>query len=186
MLLAVGVGAAVLGPGLVGVERADRPIVQIVRQPLSTNRPVARQRPRLEPSLGPILELIEQSVNMEPFRLSRPVRIPTDPGPAPPSDHILLADPTGAMAPLRPPRSRPPGPRVAAFSLPMPAFRDPTTGLPTGGPGFDRDLIDGDVPPAEPGKPFEPPPASVPEPSAVLLLGAGGLALLFRRRRRIG
>jgi len=182
LLLAVGVGAGVLGPGLVGVGPVERPRIEIVRPSPATSRPEAHGPPRLEPSLGPVLDLIERSLNREAFDLRRPVRIPSRPDPPPGGDRILLADPVGTRPGLLPPRSRAPGPRrVAALSLPPPAFTDPTTGLPTGGPHFDRELVDDDTPPAEPGVPFQPP-VSVPEPALVLLLGSAGLALGRRRR----
>ena len=50
---------------------------------------------RWDLSLGPLLQMLEQALDLEPFDLRRPVRIPFQAPPRPVRDNILLGDPAG-------------------------------------------------------------------------------------------
>lgn len=207
LLLALATGAVVLAPGLIELIELGRPNPRDLRQPprvTRSDKPLPVRNWRFDFSMGPILELIEQSLRLEPFDMRRPLRIPFAADWAPRGGQILLSDP-GTYRPSfvagagGPPGSLPP-PYQIAWLPGMPPFTDPGSGIPNGQPNFDPDLADDDksgkgppfVPPGPPPKkpPLEPPgppPPDVPEPPVPgMLFGAAlvGAALGRSRARR--
>jgi hypothetical protein len=191
VLLASLVGAAVFAPDLVQMVRKSGPALRHQQRPIRTVRPRVLRPLRFDFSMGPILELIEQGIRLEPFDLRRPLRIPFAMQARGPAGDILLFEPAGFLPPLVPSNSNPlpilAGP--PSSGLPgWPGWVPPGGGLPNGEPGFDPELTKSDDPLAPAG---EPPdrvvpqgaPTPVPEPGILLLLGFGllGLAIMGAR-----
>ncbi len=187
------VGAAVFAPDLVQFARKGKPIVRQQQRPVRNARPVVRHQWRFDFSMGPILELIEQGLNLEPFDLRRPLRIPFTIRARPASGDILLFGPSGYVPPILPASTTglPSLPEAKPFDLPDFPFFGPGFGPggPLGEPDFDPDLADGDDPLAPPGKPPKKkkkpkkPKKDVPEPGVALLaLSALGALALARSR----
>lgn len=183
------VGAAVFAPDFVRLVRDGTSVPRVTRRAVKTQRPIVRHKWRFDFSMGPILELIEQSLNLQPFDLRRPLRIPFSVRSRPGGD-ILLAGPGSYLPALLPSSGRPLGDLPPGGfgggppSLPpLPGLNAGGGGLPDGQPDFDPDLTIGDdplAPPGDPpGPPFRPPgcdqaapqgcPPHVPEPQSPLL-----------------
>jgi MYXO-CTERM domain-containing protein len=193
LLLASFVGAAVFAPDLVQFARNGRPSLHRQQRPVRIARPVVRHQWRFDFSMGPILERIEQGLNLEPFDLRRPLRIPFTIRSRPAPTDILLFGPAGYTPPLLPSYATGVGslPGSKPFNLPDFPFFGPgfAPGGPNGQPDFDPDLVDGDDPLAPPGekpkkkKKPKKPKKDVPEPGVALMAmsALGALALLRRR-----
>lgn len=193
VLLASLVGAAVFAPDFVRLVRRGTPDVRQAQRPVKTQRPVVRHQWRFDFSMGPILELIEQGLNLEPFDLRRPLRIPFNVRSRPGGD-ILLGGPGSYLPPLVPSNGNPLGDLPPRFgggppSLPsLPPIGGGGGGIPDGQPDFDPDLTTDDDPLAPPGDP--PPrdvpaddePPDVPEPAVLWLLASALAAAALRRR----
>ena len=186
MLLAIGVSAALLSPGVIDFGKRDAPTVKPHR--VQVKQPRLRPLPMRHPfqssySIGPILELIDQALDLDPFELRRPVRLPSARPQRDRGDGILLGSPGGfrptmiaaraAPLPHAPPRGIPPIP--VAVPKPLGDWRLPWD-------TFDPDLLRDD--------PFDdvedgifPPAVVVPEPGVPLMLVAPMLGLAWRRRR---
>lgn len=193
VLLAALVGAGLLAPDLIQFVREGRPGSRPAVVPARTTRPLALRSWGIDFSMGPILELIEQQLRLDPFDLRRPLRIPfVAQTPAFRGSDILLYEPAGFLPPLVPGDASPLPPLPEAQLAGMLPQTDPAVGLPTGEPDFDPALLGGGNPPAEDGedpkkpkKPKKPkPPKEVPEPAALPLLASGLAALTCLRRRR--
>jgi hypothetical protein len=206
LLLALATGAVVLAPGLVELIELGRPAPGPLRQPprvARSDRPIPLRNWRFDFSMGPILELIEQSLRLEPFDMRRPLRIPFAADWAPRlGGQILLSDPASYRPSFVPGSGGPTGNLPPAFQIAwmdrMPPIMDPGSGIPNGQPEFDPELANSDD--KRRGPPFKPPgppphkpphkppgpPPDVPEPGMGLMLAAvllGGAAL---RRERAG
>lgn len=191
VLFALGVGASLFAPGIIELGRAPGAAPKPTKRPVRSNKPLVRHHWRFDFSMGPILELVEQSLNLRPFDLRRPVRIPLRPhGPGSRSGDILLAQPQAYQPPFVPSADRPvgplPGPEYAG--IPRDAgtpWVTPGGGLPTGEPDYDPELNTTDERLEDPGIPVVPTPVptSVPEPGMLWLVGSGLLAVAARRRR---
>jgi hypothetical protein len=183
------VGAAVFAPDFVRLVRRDKPHARVTQRPVKTQRPLVRHQWRFDFSMGPILELIEQGLNLQPFDLRRPLRIPFSVRSRPGGD-ILLAGPGSYLPALLPSSGSPLGDLPPGGygggppSLPaLPGLNSGGGGLPNGEPDFDPELTIGEdllAPPGvPPGPPFRPPgcdhaapqgcPFDVPEPQSPLL-----------------
>ncbi len=204
VLMATLVGAAVFAPDFVRLVRRGKPDPLVIHRPAKTQRPMVGHKWRFDFSMGPILELIEQGLSLEPFDLRRPLRIPFNVRSRPGGD-ILLAGPGSYLPPLVPSNGNPLGDLPPSFSGPPPSlppwpqFSGGGGGLPTGEPDFDPDLTISDdplAPPGDPpGPPFTPPgcdkapkgcPPHVPEPRsplawAMVLVFSLGFALREKR-----
>jgi len=203
LLLALATGAVVLAPGLIDLIQLGRPgraPIALPARQARTDKPLPMRNWRFDFSMGPILELIEQSLNLEPFDLRRPLRIPFSAGWMPRAQgEILLADPQSFSPSFVPGVVTPPGllpPAFIAGQIPgLPDFTDPGGNIPNGQPDFDPDLADSDETEEEPdddgGTPPNPPPPDddddppVPAPPALplLLTGLALVAALGRGRR---
>jgi hypothetical protein len=193
VLMATLVGAAVFAPDFIGLVRRGKPDVRQTQRPVKTQRPVVRHKWRFDFSMGPILELIEQGLNLEPFDLRRPLRIPFSVRSRPGGD-ILLAGPGSYLPPLVPSNGNPLGDIPPGYGPPplpgLPGFGPNGGGIPDGQPDFDPDLTTGDDPFAPPGEPppgvtpDDEPPPDVPEPGVAWLLGGALAASALLRRRR--
>jgi hypothetical protein len=149
LLLAILVGAAVFAPGIIDLTKKDeRPHVYAVPRPAPAPRPLARPYYRFDFSMGPILELLDAALDLKPFDLRRPLRIPFATPQRPASDEILLSEPV---------TYRPPTILADASPLPdLPArqddlrlpglgdLSDPGGTVPNGEPDFDPELLDDD------------------------------------------
>lgn len=192
ILFASLVGAAVFAPDLVQLVRKSQPGVRQLQRPVRTVRPHVVHKWRFDFSMGPILELLEQGIRLDPFDLRRPLRIPFTIRPRAGGPDILLFEPAGYLPPLVPstPSSLPRLPGVGSPQLPgWPGWLPPGADIPTGEPNFDPELTKSDDPldpEGTPPDPIVPPsdPTPVPEPQVVWLLGGGLLALLAPRARR--
>jgi hypothetical protein len=171
LLLALATGAVVLAPGLIDLIQLGRPgrdpIVLPPRE-ARTDKPLPMRNWRFDFSMGPILELIEQSLNLEPFDLRRPLRIPFSAGWMPRGQgEILLADPQSFVPSFVPGVVTPPGmlpPAFIAGALPgLPDFTDPGGDVPNGQPNFDPDLADSDETEEEPDDDDDRPPRPDPQ-----------------------
>jgi hypothetical protein len=206
LLLALATGAVVLAPGLIDLIQIGRPArdpIQLPPRQARTDKPLPMRNWRFDFSMGPILELIEQSLNLEPFDLRRPLRIPFTAGwmPRAPGE-ILLADPQGTSSSFVPGVVMPPGllpPPFRGGDWPgMPPFTEPGGDNPNGEPDYDPELPNGDDrpdrgppdhagggnPPDEDPDP-DPDPDPVPAPAALPLIGAAlALGAALRRRAR--
>jgi hypothetical protein len=193
ILLATLVAAGLYAPNVIQFVRPGQPRMHRKQRPVRTTSPIVRHPWLFDFSMGPILELIEQSLSLEPFDLRRPLRIPFAARPQMRGGDILLADPGSYLPPLVPANASPlpslPSPQIALLPG-LPPFTSPGGSIPNGEPDFDPDLVDGDEPGAPRGDPpprpppEEPPPVQVPEPATPLLLGSALLALAWLRRRR--
>jgi hypothetical protein len=205
LLLALATGAVVLAPGLIDLIQIGRPArdpIQLPPRQTRTDKPLPMRNWRFDFSMGPILELIEQSLNLEPFDLRRPLRIPFTAGWMPRGGgEILLADPQGHSTSFVPGVVMPPGllpPPFAGTDWPgMPPFTEPGGDNPNGEPDYDPELPNGDDrpehdpehpgggnPPDEDPDP-DPDPDPVPAPAALPLIGAAlALGAALRRRAR--
>ena len=191
MLLASLVGAAVFAPDLVQLVRKSAPGVRQQQRPIRTARPRVLRQWRFDFSMGPILELIEQGIRLEPFDLRRPLRIPFTMQPRAAGGDILLFETAGYLPPLVPSNSSPLPTLRGPRSPTLPSWPGwlPQGGIPHNYPDFDPELTKGDnpldppgrPPDTVPGRPDDPPP--VPEPAILSLLGFGllGLAIMGAR-----
>lgn len=195
VLMATLVGAAVFAPDFVRLVRPGKFDPRVTHRPVKTQRPIVRHQWRFDFSMGPILELIEQGLNLDPFDLRRPLRIPFSVRSRPGGD-ILLTGPGSYLPPLVPSNGSPLGALPPEGSgggptllPPLPGLNAGGGGLPDGQPDFDPDLTVSDDPLAPPGNPpgdvpepqSEDPP-NVPEPGVLWLIGTGLGALALRRR----
>jgi hypothetical protein len=204
LLLALATGAVVLAPGLIELIELGRPNPGALRQPprvTRSDKPLPVRSWRFDFSMGPILELIEQSLRLESFDMRRPLRIPFSADWAPRGGgQILLSDPGVYRPSLVPgaggPSASLPPPFQIAWLPDMPPITDPGSDIPNGQPDFDPNLADGDdpgkgppfnppgPPPTKP--PVEPPapPPNVPEPAVPgMLVGAALVAAALARSR---
>jgi MYXO-CTERM domain-containing protein len=204
LLLALATGAVVLAPGLIDLIQLSRPGRDPIALPARharTDKPLPMRNWRFDFSMGPILELIEQSLNLEPFDLRRPLRIPFSSGWMPRGNgEILLADPESFSPSFVPGVVTPPGdlpPAFIAGQLPgLPEFTDAGGNVPNGQPEFDPDLADSDDveeedddddggTPPNPDPQDDDPDPPVPAPPALpLLVAALALGAALRRRSR--
>jgi hypothetical protein len=202
LLLALATGAVVLAPGLIDLielGRGRRGPLQLPPRQARTDKPLPMRNWRFDFSMGPILELIEQSLNLEPFDLRRPLRIPFSASGMPRAGaEILLTDLSSFRPSFVPGAATPLGDLPPSFQMPdlpgLPAISAPGGDIPTGEPEFDPELADSDeeeeLPPdpdpnPNPHSEPEPEPEPVPEPGALpLLLSTLALGAALRRRRR--
>lgn len=176
LLLALSVAAALLGPDLIEWGQSEDPAVEPAAptvQMRRSNQHGQQDSWRWDLSLGPLLEMLEQALDLEPFDLRRPVRIPFHAPPRPVRDNILLADPAGFRPNF-----------IPARSIPLP----PTPGQPsstlgfTGG-GYGLGSGGGGGSPPEILSEEEDYVVTVPEPGSTLLLGSLFAAFGLARRR---